>query len=47
LERMESAGEARLLRLLKLAEASAELWPAEMREGDLTSALYDEQGLPA
>lgn len=47
LERIEASGGTRLQRLLQLAEASAQAWPESMREGDPTTALYDERGLPA
>lgn len=47
LERIEASGGTRLQRLLQLAEASAQAWPEAMREGDPTTALYDERGLPA
>lgn len=47
LQRIEAAGDARLQRLLRLAETSAQLWPADMRDGDPSASLYDERGLPA
>lgn len=46
-ERLRAAGQPPLSeRLLEIGRSVARRLPEEMREGDPTAALYNEQGLP-